>query len=338
MRGILEEKGVSDSPAPISDLKFETAAEHYTRNVPIANPADMAGRVREALIGNHFDSVAEIVVCDSGGRLVGLVNIENLLVADAKVPLLAIMDPSPPAVTAAVDQELAAWKAIRHAESSLAVVDHEGRFQGIITPRRIFEVLLLEHDEDTARFSGVLHGTSEAHNASTEPVLRRLGHRIPWLLLGLFGAFLSAELIGLFEAQLQAQILLAFFVPGIVYLADAVGTQTETLAIRGLSVGVKIESVFWREVVTGALIGVLLGAIAFPAVYWRWGDVHVALAVALAIVAACSVASSLAMALPWILKILRQDPAFAAGPLATVLQDLLSVLIYLLICFLLRRD
>jgi magnesium transporter len=326
---------VPESLVPIGDLKFETAAEHYTRSVPIASPTDLAGCVREALIGNRFDSVAEIVVCDSCGRLVGLVNIEDLLVADANVTLSAIMDPSPPVVTDVVDQEVAAWRAIRHAESSLAVVDQERRFQGIITPRRIFEVLLLEHDEDTARLSGVLNNTSEAYNASMESVLRRLGHRIPWLLLGLLGAFLSAELISLFEAQLQAKILLAFFVPGIVYLADAVGTQTETLAIRGLSVGIKIEAVFWREVVTGVLIGVLLGAIAFPTVYWRWGDAQVALAVTLAIVAACSVASSLAMVLPWILKMLGQDPAFAAGPLATVLQDLISVLVYLLICFLL---
>ena len=155
-------------------------------------------------------------------------------------------------------------------------------FQRIITPRRIFEVLLIEHDEDTARFSGVLQTTSDAYTASNEPIIRRLGHRLPWLLLGLCGTFLSAELISLFEARLQAQILLAFFVPGIVYLADAVGTQTETLVIRGLSVGIRIESVFC-EVITGILIGLLLGAISFPVLYWRWNHANVAAAVALVI-------------------------------------------------------
>lgn len=172
----------------------------------------------------------------------------------------------------------------------------------------------------------------EAYTASDESVLRRLRHRLPWLLIGLLGAILSADLVGMFEAQLQAQLILAFFVPGIVYLADAVGTQTETLAIRGLSVGISIERVFWREVVTGFLTGAVLAALMFPIMLWHWGRTDVAGAVSLAILAACSVASTLAMALPWILKSLRQDPAFAAGPLATVIQDLLSVLIYLLIC------
>lgn len=318
--------------APLTELKFETAAEHHTRHVPVAAPRDRVSTVRESLRGKRYDSVAEIVVCDENGRLAGLVNMEDLLAANDEVLLETIMDASPPVVTPDVDQEVAAWQAMRHSESSLAVVDVQGRFQGMITPRRIFEVLLWEHDEDTARLGGFLKSSSAAYATSDESVLRRLRHRLPWLLIGLLGAILSADLISIFEAELQAQVILAFFVPGIVYLADAVGTQTETLAIRGLSVGISIERIFWREIVTGLLIGAVLAALTFPIVLWRWGRADVAGAVSLAILAACSVASTVAMVLPWILKSLRQDPAFAAGPLATVIQDLLSVLIYLLVC------
>jgi magnesium transporter len=202
----------------------------------------------------------------------------------------------------------------------------------LITPQRIFEVLLFEHDEDTARLGGVLQTTSEAYTASNEPLLRRLGHRLPWLLLGLAGALVSADLVALFETRLSEKVLLVFFIPGVVYLADAVGTQTETLVIRGMSLGVPIEKVFWREVATGFLVGLVLAALLLPLVYWRWGDRAVALAVATALLAACSIASAVAMALPWVLRRLGQDPAFAAGPLATVIQDLLSVLVYLLVC------
>jgi len=323
---------MSNRLEPLTELRFETAAEHYTRNVPMASPRDRVFTVRQSLRGKRYDSVGDIVVCDVDGHLAGLVNMEDLLAAEDNVLLETIMDASPPVVTPNVDQEVAAWQAIRHAETSLAVVDDEGRFQGIITPRRIFEVLLWEHDEDTARLGGFLKSSSEAYTASDESVLRRLRHRLPWLLIGLLGAILSADLVGMFEAQLQAQVILAFFVPGIVYLADAVGTQTETLAIRGLSVGISIERVFWREVVTGVLTGAVLAGLTFPIVIWRWERADVAGAISLAILAACSVASTVAMALPWILRSLRQDPAFAAGPLATVIQDLLSVLIYLLIC------
>ena len=298
--------------APLEELRFETAAEHHTSKVPLARPSDTAGAVRQGLFG--------------------LVNIEDLLAAGDDTLLAAIMDADRPLVTAGVDQEHAAWRAIQHGESSLAVVDEQQRFQGLITPRRMFEVLLYEHDEDTARVGGFLESNSAAYTASDEPLLRRLGHRLPWLLLGLLGAMVAADLVSLFEAKLQAHLLLMFFIPGVVYLADAVGTQTETLVIRGMSLGISIEKVFWREIFTGILVGMILAAVLFPIVWWRWGQAEVAAAVALALLAACSIASSVAMALPWLLRWLRQDPAFAAGPLATVIQDLLSVLVYLLVC------
>jgi magnesium transporter len=77
--------------------------------------------------------------------------------------------------------------------------------------------------------------------------VRRFRHRFPWLLVGLAGVMLATDIVGMFEAQLQVNILLAFFVPGIVYLADAVGTQTETIVVRGLSLGVPIGKMISRE-------------------------------------------------------------------------------------------
>jgi magnesium transporter len=323
---------MSARSTPTHELAFETAAQHYTRHVPRAAPDEPVEAVRAGLLDRKFDSVAEIVVCDVNDKLVGLVNVEDLLSADRHARVSEIMDPAPPVVASGTDQEIAAWQAIRHREASLAVVDQEGRFQGMITPRRLFEVLLLEHMEDTARLSGVLQGRSQAYSASSEPVLHRLAHRLPWILLGLLGALISAEVVAAFEAKLQAHVILTFFIPGIVYLADAVGTQTETLVIRGMSVGILVERVFWRETVTGALIGAALAGLCFPIVWARWGRADVALAVAVALLAACSVASAVATILPWALRSLRQDPAFAAGPIATVVQDLVSVLIYLGVC------
>lgn len=107
-----------------------------------------------------------------------------------------------------------------HGESALAVVDDEGRFVGLVPPRRLMEVLLTEHDEDLARLGGYLASTSSARHATEESVSVRLGHRLPWLLLGLAGAVVAAQLIGAFETQLEQDVLIAFFVPGIVYMAD----------------------------------------------------------------------------------------------------------------------
>ena len=308
----------------------ETVAEHVRRSVPIASPDVLASDLRQAMQGNTFDSATHIGVCEDG-KLIGVVRIEDLFAALPDAKIGAIMDSDPPVVAPGVDQEKAAWKAVQHGESALAVIDNGGRFVGFIPPDRLLAVLLHEHEEDMARVSGFLRDTSVARNASEEPISKRFWHRVPWLLLGLAGALVAADIVSFFEKQLQANVMIAFFIPGIVYLADAVGTQTEALVIRGLSVGVPIGRVLRREILTGLAIGLALATVFYAVGLWRWGGSGIVAAVSLAIFAACATASTVAMALPWILHRWGIDPAFGSGPLATVIQDLLSIIIYLVI-------
>ena len=123
--------------------------------------------------------------------------------------------------------------------------------------------------------------------------------------------------------------MLTFFMPSIVYLADAVGTQTETVIVRGLSLGVPMRRMVGREIVAGIFIGLALASIAGPLVWWHWGDAGLALSVGVSVLAAASTAAGAAMARPWVFNSLTLDPAFGSGPLATVIQDLLSIWIYL---------
>ncbi len=189
-------------------------------------------------------------------------------------------------------------------------------------------MLLSEHEEDLSRVGGFIKSTKAARDTSSEPVERRFRHRFPWLVIGLGGAMLAADLVSWFEAALHRNVMLAFFIPGIVYLADAVGTQTETIVVRGLSVGIGMRQMVLRELLTGFFIGLALGLIAGPLVWWRWQDADMALCIGLAVFAACSTAAVSALVLPWILDSVSLDPAFGSGPLATVIQDLLSILIY----------
>jgi magnesium transporter len=309
-------------------LSFETAARHATREVPLVNPRQRIGDVREMLIGRRYESASHIVVCEAE-RFCGVIRVEDALAAPVDALVESVMDPRPPVVAPGTDQEVAAWRAVRHQESALSVVDSDGRFAGIIPPHRLIEVLLSEHEEDLSRLGGFLKDTSTARTTSEEPARRRFRHRFPWLLVGLAGALLAADVVGTFEAQLQINILFAFFVPGIVYLADAVGTQTETIVVRGLSLGVPIRRMISRELLAGLAIGAALALFAGPVVWWRWGDPDVALSVGLSVLAACSTATVAAMALPWLFEVSGFDPAFGSGPLATVVQDLLSIWIYL---------
>src|SRR3970040_3029321 len=306
-------------------VTFETAAEHACTQVPVATPLRRAADVRQDLVGQTYESASHIIVC-ADDKFLGLVRIEDLYAAPADALMRDVMHRDAPIVAPGIDQEVAAWRAVRNEESALAVVDHEGRWVGIIPPHRLIAVLLSEHEEDLSRLGGFTKSATAARTTSEEPVERRLRHRVPWLLVGLGGALLAADFVGWFEAELEYKVMLAFFIPGIVYLADAVGTPTETIVVRALSIGVRIRRMVVRELLTGLAIGLVLGTVAGPLVWWRWGEADVALAVGLTVFAACSTATVTAMALPWLLDSFALGSAFGSGPLATVIQDLLSIL------------
>lgn len=283
--------------------------EHLTADVPVCSPDDTAASVRGLLLTRRFASVVDVAVCvDGGRRLVGLLPVERVLAAPDDTLVASLMDADPPVVAPGLDQEKAAWKAVRHGESSLAVVDSSGTFRGLVRPSRLLAVLLAEHDEDLAGLGGVLASTAGA----------------AWLVRG-------------YEAELTDDVRLAFFVPGVVYMADAVGTQTEALVIRGLSVGVGVRRVYRLESLTGLVVGLMLAAVTFPVVWLAFGAADLALVVSVALVAACSVATVVAMSLPWLTDRLGRDPALGSGPLATVVQDLLSLLIYFAVAVALVR-
>lgn len=304
-----------------------TARQHATANVPVARASDDVETVVAAMRGRQYDAASVIAVVEDG-RLLGVTTIERLLAAAPTATLAEVMDAHPPVVAPSTDQEEAAWLAFQHGEPGLAVVDGNERFVGLISPQQLLGVLLSEHDEDLARIGGFLASSAEARAASTAPVRHRLAERLPWLLVGFAGALVSALVVGLFEAGLQEEVLIAFFVPGVVYLADAVGAQTVAVVVRGLSIGVSVRRTAALEVVTGVIVGAVLALVAVPTVFVLWGDLAVACTVAVALFAASSFATVIATALPALIHRLGKDPAYGAGPLSTVIQDLLSLLVY----------
>ncbi|MDF3312760.1 magnesium transporter [Rhodococcus sp. T2V] len=304
-----------------------TALWHACTRVPVAAPAEKVSTVLVRMAGERYECASVIAVLDDG-QLAGLAVIERMFGATEGTTLRDVMNPSPPVVTPDTHQEKAAWQAVEHGEPGLAVVGVDGQFHGLIAPQQLLAVLRQEHEEDLARLGGFLHSVESTRRTTVETVRRRLWHRLPWLLVGLVGAMVSAGMMAGFESTLESNVAVAYFVPGIVYLADAVGTQTETVAIRGLSVGIGIRRILRREALTGLSVGAFLAIVMLPVVSVMSGDAMLAAAVAIAVFAASAIATVVAMALPWLLHRLGKDPAFGSGPLATVIQDLLSIMIY----------
>jgi magnesium transporter len=253
------------------------------------------------------------------------------MAADEDEVMKSLVMNNPPIVRADDSTERAAWVVSELGESEAAVVTSNDHLVGIVPASSIISILVGEHAEDMARLGGFLHADSEARKASTESVLWRLWHRLPWLLVGLAGAILAAILVSGFEEQLAAVVSLSFFVPAIVYLANAVGGQTQSIAVRGLTVGVGIRSVLLRELITGFILGAILGIVFIVPAYLLAHDWHVAVAVGLSLFVASGLANLTALGMPWLLTLFRADPAFGSGPVATVVQDLSSIVAYLAI-------
>jgi magnesium transporter len=318
-----------DPPAPAA-VPGSSAIDYAVSAVPTAAPADSVDEVRLGLRGRSFDAVPDVVVLEAG-RAVGILSLEELLEADDGRPIGELMTPDPATVGADASQEAAAHAMVRSGSRSLVVADADGSFIGLVPAGRMLGVLLAEHDQDLAQLGGYLAGTNRARTAATEPVTRRLWHRLPWLLLGVVGAMGSVLIMGAFDAELEANVIVAFFVPAIVYMAGAVGTQTVTVLVRALAVGTTTRAMIRRELITGAIVGGIVGACFFVFVALIWDDIEVAVAVGVAMLATCAIATLVAMVLPAIFQRFGRDPAFGSGPLVTVIQDISSILVYLAI-------
>jgi len=308
-----------------------TAHEHETA-------AEVLARLRE----RRCEFADVIHVLDRHERLHGAVALAALMAATPDARIASLRE----AVHAShedADPERLASLALRHGVVCVPVVDHEGRLRGVVPPRGLMEILRREHVEDLHRMSGIrreiAQDSAQARNAIEAPPLSRARDRLPWLLVGFAGSMLATLLMSRFEATLQAKLSLAFFVPAIVYLADAIGTQAEAIAVRGLSLShASMRTLVWGELRTGLLIGVALALLAWPAVWLAFDDAPLATTVALTLTAAGAMATTIGLLLPWLLANLGKDPALGSGPVATIVQDVLSLAIYLGVAALLLRS
>lgn len=308
----------------------------------VARPGDTVGQVRGRLRQRTADQAWSLLcVVDGAGHLLGTLAPQQLAALDDATRVDDAMQRDGPRVAAGMDQEeMVSW-ALHHGVAALPVVDDAGHLLGVVGPSQMMRVLRREHVEDLHRLAGITreaesHGAGAADTnaraaveALEAPPLRRARHRLPWLLVGLAGSVVATVVVARFEQTLAERPALAFFVPGLVYLADAIGTQTEAVAVRGLSLSRSpLARLAGGEFRTGLLIGVVLALLALPLVWLAFGDVRLALAVSGALASASMVASLLGLMLPWALQRLKLDPAYGSGPLATIVQDVLSLLIY----------
>jgi magnesium transporter len=313
----------------VSRARTETAGNLAVARVPIFRASLSAADTRALLRATTFDAVDAILVIDNQGHFSGAAQLKDVLTAADQDPLASLTLKDWPWVGPDVDQEHAAALAHQHGVTAIPVVAADGRPLGLIPALALLETLAQEHHEDIHRLAGILKMRSKERHALDDPPWSRAGRRLPWLLVGLaLSTAATAMMVG-FEHVLKTNIIISFFIPALVYLADAVGTQTEAVVVRGLSLRMRpLGPLLVGEMATGALIGLPLALLAFLGIWLVFQDFRLAIGVAAALFAASTIASILGLLLPWLLARLGTDPAFGSGPVATIIQDVLTIAIY----------
>lgn len=309
----------------------ETAASHMVTRIPRATATTPVHQVLASLRGERFDCADTIFVTDEDGRLEGLVRINDLL-ADAERDIAKIMEPEHEAVRKNDDQERIAMLAMQFNMIAVPVVDNEDRLVGAVPPEALLRILRDEHMEDLQRLAGIApheHGPTVALDA---PLVDRFRRRLPWLLVGLFASSAVTLVMAGFEESLAANVAVAFFVPALVYIAGAIGTQAVSVAVRGLSGdAVAIAGLLRDELIIGIAIGASLGLVSAIMVFLAFGHAALALAVGLAVLGGGVISAVVGFGLPWAFVRFGSDPALGSGPICTIVQDVASLLIYFML-------
>lgn len=279
-----------------------------------------------------------IPVTDEDRRLVGVVNLMDVVTAEDATSIDDLMLAEDHRINASIDQEVAA-RLVQEADLlALPVVDDEDRLLGLLTVDDAMEVLEAEVTEDAYRAGGAEPLNEPYLNASVWTLARKRG---VWLIVLIFAAFLTINVMEVFESTLEAVVVLSVFVPMIIGTGGNAGAQAASSVVRALAVNEvrtkDILRVVWREVRVGAMLGIFLGIVILPIIAVLYEPL-VGLTISLTIVGICTWACIVGGVLPLVAKKLGVDPAVFSTPVVSTLVDATGLLIYFTVANVLLSD
>ena len=278
-------------------------------------------------------------VVDTAGKLLGYVQIWQLLKAENRLkPLCDLTEETLFTAKPETDQEEVAHTMSKYDLSSLPVIDHDGKLVGRITIDDMVDVMEEEASEDIFKLAG-----SDDAELEDPSAFASCKTRLPWLMVTMTAGIISSIILKRFTDNPHI-IILSSFVPIIMAMGGNTGIQSSILIVRGLAVGSFDESQLRRllghELLTGMLMGIVCGGIIGIWTHLMVGDAgpfsafYLAFTVGLALFSAMIFAAAFGAFVPLALNRLKIDPAVAAGPFVTASNDVIAVIIYYGITFL----
>ena len=292
----------------------------------------MSDLIRQAA---ENDNISTLYVVDEDGTFCGAIDLKDLIIAREGTALSDITRVSYPYVYAKALIDDCLSSLIDYSEASIPVLDNENKLIGVVTAQDFMEVIDEEFAEDYAKLAGLT-----AEEDLSEPIIQSVKKRLPWLGVLLALGFVVSSAVGMFETVVVQLPVIMSFQSLILGMAGNVGTQSLAVAIRVLMDqqigGKRLVGLVWEETRVGVLNGVLLGVLSFAAIGGYLCLQGNGPAFAFAVSGCLGVAMVLAMlasslsgtVIPIIFKKVGVDPAVASGPLITTINDLVAVISY----------
>jgi magnesium transporter len=291
----------------------------YPETTPVRDVIDdLSARAEE---GIDPEQEAHVYAVSPSGKLVGVLDLRDLVLARRATPLAEILKSS---LFVSVDTSLDDLEAFfdRHPFLAVPVVDTRQRLVGVVRRDDVADALAKRADAEYLKTRGIIGGDE----IRSLPVLTRSRRRLSWLSLNIGLNIIAASVIALYEDTLSAAIALAVFLPIVSDMSGCSGNQAVAVSMRELALGIakpfEALRVWTQEISVGFINGVVLGLLlAFAAWLWK-GNPYLGLVVGTALAANTMVAVSIGGTVPLILKRIGVDPAVASGPILTTVTDM----------------
>ncbi|MGP0129196.1 MAG: magnesium transporter [cyanobacterium endosymbiont of Rhopalodia musculus] len=271
-----------------------------------------------------------IYVTDINKRLIGILSLKDLIIAEPDQTLGEIMTQDVIYTYTNTDQEEVARLIQRYDLLALPIVDKDENLLGVITVDDVIDIIQEEVTEDFYKMVAV---ESQGDNYFQVGLFEVVKKRIPWLLLLLITNSVTVIILSQYEAVLDEAVALAFFTPLLIGAGGNVGAQSSTVVIRGLSTEAlrdkKPVSVIIRELVSGGLLGIILGSLVIIGIFLFLGHQEVGLTVGISLLVISIIAATTGAAFPYIFKSFGLDPALMSAPFITTIVDILGIFIYI---------
>ncbi len=278
----------------------------------------------------ELETIYYLYVVDAEDHLRGLVSLRQLVLAKPQVKIADLMQRGLVTVPVTADQEEVARTLARFDFLAIPIVDNERHLVGIVTHDDVIDVVREEATEDAQRIGAVVPLRRGYLETSLWTITWK---RAMWLLVLFVGALSTAYALQSFSKEIQAIPWLVLFLPLVISTGGNSGSQSATLIITALSTGDVSLADWWqvvrRELLTGIMLGTMLGPIGYLVAATLAPDLRAALVVPLTIVLVVTSGTLLGSILPLVFRRFGLDPALMSNPFVACLSDIVGIVVYM---------